>query len=389
VWLILVSCQGGEALDEGPVPMSLDLPPHFPEPDIPADNPLTVEKIALGRYLFYDVRLSINHKRSCGICHEQAIGFTDGFVQAIGTTAEKHTRNTLPLINVAFRRQLTWRDPSVTRLEDQLITPLMGDEPIEMGMNEALLLRRLESTDLYPQLFQDAFPDQPAPISLDNIGLSLASFQRTIFGGDAPYDRHLLGDEGAMSEAASRGMALFFSEPLGCGRCHGGVFLDQPTDAHGNVTDDHGYFNTGLYNVDGAGSYPEAEQGLYALTGELEDMGKFRTPSLRGVATSGPWTHDGTVLFLEDLIDAYARGGREILSGPTPGDGAENPYKSALLTGFDITDGERADLLTFLDEGLTDEGLLARESLSTPFCVEGDSGVVTNTPCEPPVLPGD
>ncbi len=387
MWLLL-GCHGGpQPADTGTGPVVV-FPAHLPDPIIPADNPLTAEKIALGRYLFHDVRLSVNRLRSCGICHEAERSFTDGFVQAVGTTDEKHTRNTLSLINVAWREKLTWRDPSVTHLEAQLLVPLMGTEPVEMGMNEALLVRRLAYTDLYPPLFAAAFPDEADPITLDNVSLALASFQRTIFGADTPYDRHLLGDPDAMSAAAQRGMALFFSDTLQCTRCHGGIFFDQPTDADGNPTDTHGYFNTGLYNVDGKGGYPEAEQGLYALTGEPEDMGRFRTPSLRGVAQSGPWTHDGTVLFLSDLIDAYARGGREILSGPTPGDGAENPYKSELRTGFPLSGTDRDDLLAFL-EALTDEALLVRADLLTPFCEEDDSGVVTNAPCEVPAPFGD
>lgn len=386
--LLLLGCQADPAPEEQPALTDVAFPEHFPDPLIPADNPLTDEKIQLGRYLFYDVRLSVNRLRSCGICHEPALGFTDGFVQAVGTTDEKHTRNTLSLINVAWREQLTWRDPSVTHLEAQLLTPLMGTEPVEMGMNEALLVRRLAYTDLYPPLFAAAFPEDPDPITLENVGLALSSFQRTIIGGTSPYDRLLLGDDEALSPAARRGMALFFSDDLKCSRCHGGVFLDQPTDADGSPTDAHGYFNTGLYNVDGEGSYPEAEQGLIALTGEPSDMGRFRTPSLRGVETSGPWTHDGTVLFLEDLIDAYARGGREVLSGPTPGDGATSPYKSDLLTGFTLTGTDRADLLAFLSS-LTDEGLLTRASLATPFCVEDDSGIIANAPCEVPAPFGE
>lgn len=387
LWLLL-SCQNASELEDEFTPFEVDFPAHFPSPDIPADNPLTAEKIALGRYLFYDVRLAVNRLRSCGICHEPALGFTDGFVQAVGTTNEKHTRNTLSLINVAWREQLTWRDPSVAHLEEQFLTPLMGTEPVEMGMNEALLLRRLTYTDLYPPLFAAAFPDGADPITLENVGLALASFQRTIFDGDTPYDRYLLGDSDALSPAAEQGMMLFFSDDLRCSRCHGGIFFDQPVDETGTPTDTHGYFNTGLYNVDGVGSYPEAEQGLYALTGEPADMGRFRTPSLRGVSTSGPWTHDGTVLFLEDLIDAYARGGREILSGPTPGDGATNPYKDELISGFEITDDEKADLLAFLEEGLTDVEMMLRTDLATPFCVEGDTGVI-NTPCETPAPFGD
>lgn len=361
----------------------VDFPDHFPELNIPTDNPLTAEKITLGRFLFYDVRLSVNGLRSCGICHEQVIGFTDGFVQAVGATNEKHSLNTLSLINVAWRSPLTWRDPSITSLEEQLFTPLLGHDPIEMGMTEALLVERLSGTALYPPMFQSAFPEDSEPIRLENIGKALTSFQRTIVGGDTAYDQYLLGEPDALSPAAARGMALFFSESLKCSRCHGGVLFDQPTDAAGALLDEPAYANTGLYNIDGEGGYPPDETGLYSVTGRPEDMGRFRIPSLRGVTASGPWTHDGTVLFLTDLLDAYARGGRRIQSGPYPGDGAESPHKSPLITGFELSDEEREDLLAFL-ESLSDASVLQRPSLSSPFCVDGDSGDTPDEPCVPP-----
>jgi cytochrome c peroxidase len=378
MWLLLLGC--AEPPQAVPV---VDFPAHFPEPVIPQDNPLTAEKIALGRLLFYDVRLSVNGLRSCGICHEQAIGFTDGFVQAVGATNEKHSRNTLSLLNVAWRAPLTWRDPSVASLEAQLVTPLMGTDPVEMGMTEALLVERLSETTLYPSRFTAAFPEDAEPIRLENVAKALASFQRTLFGGDSSYDRHLAGAPDALSPAAARGMALFFGDALKCSRCHGGVFFDQPTDDAGALLDEPAYFNTGLYNIDGAGGYPPDETGLHAETGRPEDMGRFRVPSLRGVTASGPWTHDGTVLFLPDLLDAYARGGRLIQSGPYPGDGAENPYKSPMLAGFTMTDADRDDLLAFLD-ALSDTTALSRPSLATPFCTDGDSGEHLSEPCIPP-----
>lgn len=371
LWLVL-GCQE-------PAPPGVALPAHYPPPVIPTDNPLTAEKVSLGRYLFYDVRLSINGKRSCGICHEQAIGFTDGFVQAVGATGEKHTRNTLSLLDVAWRSALTWRDPDLRHLEEQLLTPLMGTEPLELGMSEALLIERLSETELYPPLFSAAFPDDAEPLTLDNVGRALASFQRTIYSGDTPYDRYLLGEPDALSAAEAQGMALFFGDRLKCSRCHGGLFLDQPTDGSAP------YANTGLYDIDGAGGYPPDETGLHALTGAPSDMGRFRIPSLRGVTTSGPWTHDGTVLSLSSLIEAYARGGRLIESGPFPGDGAQNPHKSPLVSGFSLSPAEQDDLLAFLG-ALSDTTALTRDDLATPFCVEGDTGAVLNHPCEPPAI---
>lgn len=358
-------------------------PDHFPDPVIPEANPPTAQKILLGRYLFYDTRLSVNGERSCGICHEQALGFTDGFVQAVGTTGQKHSRNTLSLLNVAWRDPLTWQDPSVHHLEAQLITPLFGDDPIEMGMTEALLIERLSETDLYPPLFAAAFPHESNPIRLETVAWALASFQRTIVGGNSPYDRYILGDKSAMSPEALRGMDLFFGDELKCSRCHGGVLFDRRTDADGALLDVSNVANTGLYNIDGSGGYPPEETGLYAITGDPENMGQFRIPSLRGVTETGPWTHDGTVLFLSDLLDAYARGGRLVQSGPYPGDGALSPLKDDLIDGFSMRDSDRDDVLAFL-ESLLDSSVLEQPSLQSPFCTQGDSGHIPNAPCTPP-----
>jgi cytochrome c peroxidase len=356
----------------------MDGPAHFPEMEVPAENPLTAEGVELGRYLFHDFRLSINDERSCGICHEPAKGFTDGFVRAIGTTGEVHTRNSLSLINVGHRARLTWRDPEQRKLEDQWHVPMFGTVPVEMGMTADALVERVLAIDRYPPMFAAAFPEDGGEVSVDNIGRALASFQRTIVGGDSPYDRYLLGDDSALSAQAIRGLDLF--ETLGCPSCHGGIFFDQPTDASGRVTAEFGYENTGLYNTDGEGAYPEAEQGLFALTGISTDMGRYRIPSLRGVAQSGPWSHDGTVLSLADVLDNYARGGRLVMAGDSPGDGAESPLKSERLTGFEISNEERDDIIIFL-EALTDSGLLERDDLATPYCLMVD-GVAINEPCE-------
>ena len=356
----------------------VDGPAHFPQMEVPTENPLTAEGVALGRYLFHDFRLSINDGRSCGICHEPAKGFTDGFVRAVGTTGETHTRNSLSLINVGHRARLTWRDPEQRKLEDQWHVPMFGTEPVEMGMDADSLVERVMAIDRYPPMFAAAFPETGGEVSVDNIGRALASFQRTIVGGDSPYDRYLLGDDSALSAQALRGMGLF--DGLSCSRCHGGIFFDQPTDASGEVMADFGYENTGLYNTDGAGAYPEVEQGLFSHTGTPSDMGRYRIPSLRGVVQSGPWSHDGTVLSLTDVLDNYARGGRLVTAGDSQGDGAESPLKSEQMTGFDLSEEDRDDIIAFLGS-LTDQGLLEREDLATPYCLMVD-GVATNEPCE-------
>jgi len=331
---------------------------------------MSVEKVALGRLLFYDFQLSVDGGRSCGICHEPGKGYTDGFVKAVGTAGDVHPRNTLSVVNVAWRGPLTWRDPSVISLEEQLLAPLMGVEPIvEMGMGgeEALLLARLEDYAPYPELLTAAFPDDSAPLSVDNVAKAIAAFQRTIITADSPYDRFLLGEEGAMSAAALRGMDLFFGDRLRCAECHNGLFLDRPLLDGGVVAEVPGYFNTGLYNLDGEGAYPPEDSGLAAITGDATHTGAFRTPSLRNVETTGPWSHDGTVASLDDVLSNYARGGRLLEDVAYAGDGATNPYKSPLIAGFTLDDDERTDVLAFL-ASLTDWDSLMAPDLADPFC---------------------
>ncbi len=345
--------------------LDLALPPHFPA--LPGGAP-TVAEAELGRHLFHDFRLSVNEGRSCGICHEGKKAYTDGFVRAVGTTGQSHSRNTLSLINIAWRGPLTWRDPSVLELDAQLEVPLFGEHPVEMGMDPAGLVDRLSGISLYPPLFAAAYPDASDPLSMAHIASALVAYERLIISGDSPYDRWLLGEEGALSAQAEAGRQLFFSPALGCSGCHGGLFLDLPTDADGQPTAEQpDYLNTGLYNIDGQGGYPPEETGLFALTGQPEDMGRFRVPSLRGVARSGPWGHDGSIGDLGDLLDAYARGGRLLVGGQYPGDGAQSPLKDPRIAGFALSAADKAALLAFLD-ALTDEEALSRPFLQTPFC---------------------
>ena len=200
------------------------LPPGFAAPPTPPDNPLTIAKAEVGRYLFYDRRLSLNGTQSCASCHQQKFGFCDGRAHAIGSTGEQHRRNTMSLANVAYRRPLTWSNPKVTTLEQQVLVPLTNHDPIELGMDGHFdeLLARIRGDSRYVSLFASAFPNQNEPITIDNVARALASFERTLISAQSPYDRLVLyGDSNALSASAWRGRRLFFSERLGCGSCHG------------------------------------------------------------------------------------------------------------------------------------------------------------------------
>lgn len=343
------------------------LPPGFPRPPIPADNPLTPARVELGRHLFYERRLSADGTFSCASCHRQERAFTDGRGRARGVTGELHPRGAMSLANVAYNATLGWDDPGLDRLEDQALIPLLNREPVEMGLagREAEVLARLAADPDYQRRFAAAFPGDPAPVTLDNVARALAGFERTLFSGGSPYDRFVFaGDGNALSPAAWRGLELFFSDRLGCGNCHGGFNLSGPTATAGAEPPAQQFHNTGLYNLAG-GAYPPQNPGLVRFTGEPADRGRFRAPTLRNVTLTAPYMHDGSIATLDEVIDHYAAGGRTLAEGPWAGDGAANPYKSDRVTGFALNPEERADLLAFLGS-LTDPGFVTDPRYGDP-----------------------
>lgn len=274
----------------------------------------------------------------------------------------------MSLINVAYNKNLTWASRSLQTLEQQIAVPLFNEQPVELGMTgrEPALVTDLNADPTYAKLFQSAFPDSEERINIDNIIRALASFVRSIIAADSAFDRLLyLDDQSAISESARRGMRLFFSEELNCGACHqgqniaGGQFEQdrpqEPTEFH----------NTGLYNVGGRNRYPAADPGLRSESGQFEDDGRFRAPSLRNIAVTAPYMHDGSIATLSDVIDHYAAGGRSIGHGQNAGSGNANSRKSQLLTGFELSAMEKNDLLQFLDS-LTDHSVLHEKRFSKP-----------------------
>ncbi|MCK6520849.1 di-heme enzyme [Myxococcota bacterium] len=330
------------------------LPEGFPEPWVPEDNPMTEAKVALGRALFYDRRLSLNETMSCGDCHLQRLAFTDGLPTAVGSTGEAHRRASMPLVNVVYASALTWASSETRRLEDQALVPIFGEDPVELGFGgqEDELLRRQTDDAARAAMFEAAFPGEG--VTLSGLTRALAAFQRAIVSADSPYDRFInKTDLGALSDDARAGMSLFFSGQMSCSRCHGGYLLsDAAIDAETPLATPT-FHNNGLYNLDGYGAYPEGDQGLIEETGDYADMGRFRAPSLRNVAVTAPYMHDGHLATLDDVIDHYARGGEG------------GPYQSPLVTGFVISDDERRQLRAFL-ESLTDETLLTDPRFAPP-----------------------
>ncbi|MEM1414527.1 MAG: MbnH family di-heme enzyme [Myxococcota bacterium] len=345
-----------------------DLPAGFPEPRVPEDNPMSEAKVELGRHLFYDTRLSGNETQSCASCHVQSLAFTDGRPLGVGSTGEVHPRSSMSLANVGYSATLNWANPLIRDLEPQALGPLFGETPVELGMagREDELLARLAAEPVYQALFPEAFPDAAEPVSLAHVLDALASFQRTLISGRSPYDRYLQGDQSAISESAKRGETLFFGEDAECFHCHGGFTLSASVDHAGQVFQTESFQNNGLYDVDGRGAYPSPNFGLFEFTENLRDMGRFKPPSLRNVAVTAPYMHDGSIATLEEVIAHYAAGGRNVTEGENIGDGRLSPNKSIFVNGFMPTPQRIGDLIAFL-ESLTDEEFLTNPAFSNPW----------------------
>lgn len=342
-----------------------NLPDYVPPPRIPADNPMTTEKVELGRRLFYDVRLSGNGSLSCAGCHDQSLAFTETRPVAIGSTGESTPRRAMRLANVGWNATYTWANPALVSLERQMEVPLFGDSPIEMGVNDAnkpVILARLKADASLSPAFHAAFPDEAQPINFANIIKAVASFERSLVSFDSRYDRYLQGQE-ALTEQEIRGKNLFFGEKAECHHCHGSFnFNDQVVHAKSREVETP-FHNTGLYNIDGQGSFPYPNRGVFEITGNPDDMGAFRAQSLRNVAVTGPYMHDGSIATLEEVLDFYAAGGRNIPSGPNAGDGRLNPHKSDLVVSISLNEQDKKDLIAFL-RTLTDEAFLKNPKYS-------------------------
>src|SRR5215831_15377880 len=266
------------------------IPRPFPRPVVPAGNPMNSAKIELGRYLFYDKRMSSNGQTSCASCHRQELAFTDGRAQAEGTTGELHPRSSMSLANVGYSPLLTWANPSLSSLEEQALLPMFGTEPIELGLkgHEDEVLATIRRDSVYQELFPRAFPGDSALYTIGNVTKAIAAFERTIISMTSPYDRYRYGnDSNAISDSAKRGEVLFFSgQKTGCLRCHGSWNFNGPLQYEGGITPRVVFDNTGLYNIPGAFSYPLPNTGLYQYTNRPEDIGKFRAPTLRNIAVT-------------------------------------------------------------------------------------------------------
>lgn len=324
----LISPEGGreggtEAKEEGVIvaggfrlaaPLGLDLESatfHIPE-----ENPLTEEKVRLGKRLYFDNALSVDGTLSCASCHVPEKGFADPNRFSVGVRGQTGTRQAPTIINRVFSRRQFW-DGRAASLEEQALGPITN--PVEMG-NPSIdgVLERLRKDSSYVEDFKRAFPPDGA-IDEQNLARAIASFERTIMSGNSPFDRYIEGDKGAMSESAVRGYELFLTK-AGCATCHVSF----------NFTDEN-YHNLGIGML-----VKKPDLGRYTVSRIEGHQGAFKTPTLREVANTAPYMSDGSLATLEEVVDYYNRGAQP------------NRWLSPKIKPLGLSEQEKRDLVEFL-----------------------------------------
>ena len=369
-WLQLLILLSLSACTPAETPYVWPTPADFPKPTVPADNPMSVAKVELGRHLFYDKQLSANQQQSCSSCHQQAYAFAEPKTVSVGSTGQQHRRNALALVNIAYNKTLTWAHDGLTEIEQQQLIPMFGDNPVELGISghETEILARLNKAP-YPALFQAAFGDETASFQLVN--QALASFVRRLISLQSPFDRYAYqNDDNALTTQQLQGMELFFSERLECHHCHGGFNFTQSTSHEKQPLDRRPFHNTGLYFAKreqyAALGYPDKDRGLAEVSFNPADDGRFRAPTLRNIQLTAPYMHDGSIQTLSQVLEFYLAGGRQIANGPHAGDGRLHPQKSPFIKQIDLTDEEKAAVLAFL-ASLTDPVFVSDQNLANPW----------------------
>lgn len=317
----------------------------------------------LGRHLFFDPRLSINGCKSCASCHQPALAFTDGLPKAIGVYGDAHGRNTPTLANVAYAASFTASDAGIETLEAQSLVPLLNTAPPEMGLTKESLpgvLARFDGDPRYRDLLAQAFPDTQQRLTLEAVQSGLAAFQRTLVSFESPFDRYVyFGDDKAMSPEALRGMQLFFSRRLACAACHSGWNYSGPvrTAAAAQPSQPAATATRAATAVSAAVPAAVVTQRFHNMgssTDSTDGVTEFKAPTLRNIALTAPYMHDGSLATLDAVIQHYENGG------------GEGKNKSSLLRKFTLSTQERADLIEFLKQ-LTDSRFVERSRISPTF----------------------
>ena len=287
--------------------------------------------MALGERLFFEPRLSVSGRYSCASCHDPARSFSDGRAVAIGATGEALPHNALALVNVAYEISFGWTKRSVRSLEAQMLEPLLSRHPVEIGLSgrEQALGAQLAADPAYAAAFAAAFPGEAPPASLGHLVKAIAAFERTLISGRSPFDRYVFdGEHEALTPEAKRGMALFFSPRVGCSQCHSGFnFAGNWRDAQG-------------------------ETGPPSFASDAVGDEMVRVPTLRNIALTAPYMHDGRFATLDEVLEHYSS--LAARSRETGGGHIDRRLPRAALSAT-----ERAALIAFLGS-LTDESFVRR-----------------------------
>jgi cytochrome c peroxidase len=297
-------------------------------------------KVALGCRLFFETRLSVTNTYSCASCHRPELAFTDGRALAVGAKGDTMHRGAMTLTNVAYNPAFTWASSSVVTLERQMEQPLFNEHPLEMGLkrDDPALLEWLGQQEPYAAAFKQSFPQEAGPITVPNVLKAIASYERTLISGRSAFDRYVYDDDrAAFAEGARRGMKLFYSERSGCSHCHFGLNFSGSIAQRGKPRPRALFANNG--------SAVKSDEGLSVETKQSQDRGRFRVPTLRNIALTAPYMHDGRFATLEDVIEHYVAGGRH----------AESiGVVDSQIRKLELSADEKSDLVEFL-KNLTDQ----------------------------------
>jgi cytochrome c peroxidase len=302
---IALASQAGEKLQANPA-----LPPVA----IPSDNPQSGAKAALGRQLFFDTRLSADNTISCATCHDPDMAWANHNPVDTGIKGLKGDRNSGTILDAAYMDFQFW-DGRAKTLEEQALGPIHN--PVEMGETLENVVRKLSAIDGYRTQFKAVFGGD---VTTEGISRAIAAFERTVLSGPSPYDKYAAGDKSAMSQSAVRGMRVFNGRAR-CRTCHNGpMFSDQS-----------------FHNIGVGMSSPKPDVGREAVTKDPKDRGRFKTPTLRNVALTWPYLHDGSARTLADVVEFYDRGG------------VPNATLDVFISSLDLSDDDQKDLVAFLE----------------------------------------
>lgn len=307
----------GEVFTSGDYSVTLPVGLQAGAAYVPDSNPLSQAKIDLGRKLYFDTRLSKDNTISCATCHDPDKGFAETSAVSTGFHKQKGARNSPTVMNRLFSKEQFW-DGRAADLEAQALGPI--ENPIEMGNTLQGMVSSLKAIQAYAPEFEKAFGSPE--ITAEKVGMAIASYERTVLAGNSPYDRYQAGDKTAMNESAVRGLAIFNDANRGnCAACHTGS----------NLTDES-YHNLGV-GMD----KPKPDLGRYAITKKDADRGAFKTPTLRNIAQTAPYLHDGSEPTLAKVVDFYVKGG------------VPNKYLSDKMKPLTLSDQDKTDLVAFME----------------------------------------